>query len=206
MDTDGNIVLDMNCSLALGYNYDSLVNQRTTDKYDKFLQGKVDCTSVPPSDYADMLREIVMPIAPTGTNQVQLTDGRNSATNEQAISVALMRYAMTQKRDYKSLSVLGFEKNQHGYSFGTLSCADPIVNKNNVATYDWPLAPLPKLKYPLSRFEHENKAEEERCLNAVSELIKCKRADGKDIGAMIIEPITSLGNHQATPSYYKKLR
>ncbi len=68
MDTDGNIVLDMNCSLALGYNHDSLINQRTTDKYDKFLQGKVDCTSVPPGDYADMLREIVMPIAPTGTN------------------------------------------------------------------------------------------------------------------------------------------
>lgn len=37
MDTDGNIVLDLNCSLALGYNHDSLINQRTTDKYDRFL-------------------------------------------------------------------------------------------------------------------------------------------------------------------------
>jgi hypothetical protein len=72
-----------------------------------------------------MLREIVMPIAPTGTNQVQLTDGKNFATNEQALSVALMRYAMAHKRDYKSLCVLGFEKNFHGLSFGTLSCADP---------------------------------------------------------------------------------
>lgn len=70
MDTDGNIVLDLNCSLALGYNHDSLINQRTTDKYDRFLQGRVDCTSLPPNDFADMLREIVMPVAPTGTNQV----------------------------------------------------------------------------------------------------------------------------------------
>jgi len=125
MDTDGNIVLDLNCSLALGYNHDSLINQRTTDKYDRFLQGKVDCTNLPPSDFADMLREIVMPVAPTGTNQVQLTDGKNFATNEQALSVALMRYAIAHKRDYKSLCVLGFEKNFHGLSFGTLSCADP---------------------------------------------------------------------------------
>lgn len=68
MDTDGNVVLDLNCSLALGYNHDSLINQRTTDKYDRFLQGKVDCTSLPPNDFADILREIVMPVAPTGTN------------------------------------------------------------------------------------------------------------------------------------------
>lgn len=43
-------------------------------------------------------------------------------------------------------------------------------------------------------------------MNAVSDLIKSKRAAGKDIGAMIIEPITSQGNYQGTPSYYKKLR
>jgi len=87
--------------------------------------------------------------------------------------------------------VLGFEKNFHGYSFGTLSCADPEQNNYNSPTFDWPIAPLPKLRYPLSHFDHENKAEEERCLNAVSALIKSKRATGKDIGAMIIEPITS---------------
>jgi hypothetical protein len=36
-----------------------------------------------------------------------------------------MRYAISHKRDYKSLCVLGFEKNFHGLSFGTLSCGDP---------------------------------------------------------------------------------
>ena len=117
-----------------------------------------------------------------------------------------MRYAITHKRDYKSLSVLGFEKNFHGLSFGTLSCADPAQNKNNYPTYDWPRAPLPSLKYPLSHHEHENRAEEQRCLDAVSQLITSKRAEGKDIGAIIIETITSQGNHQATPAFYKKLR
>jgi len=54
-----------------------------------------------------------------------------------------MRYAISHKRDYRNLSVLGFEKNFHGLSFGTLSCADPSQNKSNYPTYDWPLAPLP---------------------------------------------------------------
>ena len=102
-----------------------------------------------------------------------------------------MRYAIAHKRDYRNLSVLGFEKNFHGLSFGTLSCADPSQNKSNYPTYDWPRAPLPNLKYPLSHYEHENKAEEDRCLDAVSALINSRGAEGKDIGAMIIEPITS---------------
>lgn len=121
-DTDGNVVLDLNCSLALGYNHDSLINLRTTDKYDRFLQGRVDITNVPPQDYADILREVVMPVAPSGTNQVHLTDGKNFTTNEQALSVALQKYASDHKREYSNLTVLGFEKNFHGLSFGTLSC------------------------------------------------------------------------------------
>jgi 4-aminobutyrate aminotransferase-like enzyme len=67
-DTDGNVVLDFCCPIALGYNHDALVSQRMTESYDRFLQGSVDCTNMPPEDFADMLREIVMPIAPTGTN------------------------------------------------------------------------------------------------------------------------------------------
>lgn len=64
-DTDGNVVLDMNNSLALGYNHDALVFPRMgTNTYDRFLQGKVDCTNLPPSDFSDLLRDIVMPVAP----------------------------------------------------------------------------------------------------------------------------------------------
>lgn len=36
-DVDGNIVLDMNCSLALGYNHDSIMHQKmSSTTFDRF--------------------------------------------------------------------------------------------------------------------------------------------------------------------------
>jgi 4-aminobutyrate aminotransferase / (S)-3-amino-2-methylpropionate transaminase len=83
---------------------------------------------------------------------------------------------MNHKRDYKSLSVLGFEKGSHGQSIATLSCSDREVNTGNLPLYDWPVAPLPKFKYPYAEHEHANRAEEERCLKAASDIIKSRRA------------------------------
>jgi hypothetical protein len=55
---DGNYVLDLNQTQALGYVHDSILHQRMSSfKYDRFLTGSVDCSNVPPSDYVDLLRE-----------------------------------------------------------------------------------------------------------------------------------------------------
>ena len=104
VDTDGNTILDLVNPQPLGYNDDYLSNLRQLDIYDRFLTGKVDCSNLPPSDYADLLREHVMPIAPSGTSQVHLTDGSISSANEAALSVALTSYAMKHKRDFRSLT------------------------------------------------------------------------------------------------------
>jgi len=149
-------VLDLTCPIALGYNHDSLVQQRMTESYDRYLQGRVDCTSMPPDEFTDMLREIVMPIAPSGSNQVHLADGTITSANETAVSVALMTYAMKHGRDYKNLTVLGFENGSHGQSVAMLSCSDARVNNTNVSTYDWPTAPLPELIYPLAGNDKAN--------------------------------------------------
>ena len=114
VDTDGNVVLDFANPLALGYNHDQLINARDSDLFDRFLQGKVDTSVVPPSDYADILRDNVMPVAPQGHSQVHLSDGTTTSANESALVTALMQYAIQHKRDYSSLSVLGFEFGSHG--------------------------------------------------------------------------------------------
>jgi len=101
-----------------------------------------------------------MPIAPTGTNQVHLADGTITAANETAVSVAMMTYAMKHKRDYKSLTALGFSFGSHGQSVAMLSVSDKRVNHGNVATYDWPVAPLPELTYPYAHHQQANEAEE----------------------------------------------
>lgn len=166
-DMDGNVILDMNCVLPLGYNHDVLINARDSAVYDRFLQGTVDTSSVPPHDFADMLGQDVMPVAPQGLNQVHLSDGSATTANEVALSTAIMLYAMqNRKENYGDLSVLGFSKAAHGASVATLSCSDAAANCGNVPTYDWPVAPLPNMLHPFAANEHANIAEEERCLEA----------------------------------------
>jgi 4-aminobutyrate aminotransferase-like enzyme len=66
-DADGNVVLDLDNPQPLGYNHDRLIFARDSLKYDRFLQGPRDLTNCPPSDFTDILREGVMPVAPSGT-------------------------------------------------------------------------------------------------------------------------------------------
>jgi 4-aminobutyrate aminotransferase/(S)-3-amino-2-methylpropionate transaminase len=65
---------------------------------------------------------------------------------------------------------------------------------------------LPSVKYPYSQHEAENQAEEDRCIKAAQDIIAQRRAAGTDVGAIIIEPITVLGNYSAAPTFYKRLR
>ena len=63
-DVDGNVVLDLTSAPALGYNADALINARDSPAYDRFTQGQTDVSTVPPSDFGDILRDEVMPVAP----------------------------------------------------------------------------------------------------------------------------------------------
>lgn len=175
-----------------------------TLNYDRFLHGTVDCSNLPPSDYVDLLREQVMPIAPQGMNQVQLSDSATSA-NDAAISIALFRYAVQHKRDYKNLTVMGLSGSNHGDSISLKSCSDPQFSKG-LPTYNWPVAPLPEVVQPFAQNAHANAQEEDRCIEAAAKIIASHKAEGKDVGAIIVQPISSHENRQATPTYYKKLR
>lgn len=81
--------------LVLGYNNDDLVNARMgTELYDRFVTHKVDASSLPSHDLADIIREMVMPNAPQGMVQVHLGGGSTGAeANELAISAALTKFA-----------------------------------------------------------------------------------------------------------------
>jgi 4-aminobutyrate aminotransferase/(S)-3-amino-2-methylpropionate transaminase len=167
----------------------------------------VNVNYLPPEDYADLLRDSVMPIAPNGTNQVFLTDGTTTQANEAALLNAVAKHARDNNvSDASKLTVLGFKNGYHGNSIGTLSCSDSAANVQGVPTFDWPKAPFPEMKYPMAEYEHENRREEDRCLDEVRKIISSQRDHGKDVAALIIEPITALNNQMATPYFYKQLR
>lgn len=168
-DVDGNVILDLNCRLPLGYNHDVLINARDSPHFDRWLSGKTDVGSVPPSDFAEILRTDVMPVAPPGHSQVHISDGSSTAANEAAMSAALANY--TARTGKTSVCVMGFEGASHGDSVATLSVSDAAANVGGVPTFNWPVAPLPKMQYPLAVYEHENAAEEDRCITAAKNLI-----------------------------------
>jgi len=189
--------------LVLGYNNDDLVNARMgTELYDRFVTHKVDASTLPPHDLADLVREMVMPNAPEGMVQVHLGGGSTGAeANELAISAALTKFAKAKGTSVSGLSVLGFDNSNHGQTTATLSCSGPDANPEGLPAFPWPKGDYPQLKYPLAKFQHENIAEEDRCLEGVKKSIA-----GGNVGAMIVEPISSIGNQMATPYFYRELQ
>jgi 4-aminobutyrate aminotransferase/(S)-3-amino-2-methylpropionate transaminase len=133
----------------------------------------VNASVLPTDDYADLLREVVMPIAPPGMTQVHLNDGTMTQANESALTVAMLKYAdLHGVKDVSNLCVLGFENGYHGNSVSTLSASDERVNLQGVPTFEWPRAPFPKIRYPFAEFEFENRAEEDRCLDEIRKIVK----------------------------------
>ena len=70
--------------------------------------------------------------------------------------------------------------------------------------FDWPAAPFPKLRYPLEEHAAANRAEEDRCLARVEELVKSFRVP---VAGVVVEPIQAEGgDNTATPYFFQQLR
>lgn len=89
---------------------------------------------------------------------------------------------------------MGLSGASHGNSISTLSCSDPEF-RNGAPTYSWPIAPLPKIVQPFIENAKANAQEEQRCLEEAANIIKQQRDAGKDVGAIIVEPIAGLANN-----------
>ncbi len=68
-----------------------------------------------------------------------------------------------------------------------------------IPAFDWPAAPFPKLLYPLSAHVAANRAEEDRCLLAVSSLIDSWRLP---VAGVIVEPIQAEGGDNTASKYF----
>jgi 4-aminobutyrate aminotransferase/(S)-3-amino-2-methylpropionate transaminase len=58
----------------------------------------------------------------------------------------------------------------------------------------------------MAEFEHENKAEEDRCIQAFKDIISQRRDGKRDVAAIIIEPVNAFDNQLATPYFYRQIR
>jgi len=230
VDVDGNVMLDLVAHgglLPLGYNADALINARDSKLFDRYLNQSPNLAEYPPSEFPDFVREAILPIAPEGLSEVYFTEGIGSQANETALKIALLKFKESRgsglaevdwdnfaENDWSNssdllqnnVSVLGFENSLHGVTLGGASASGTAMVRGSLPTYDWPTAPMPKVKYPHAFNVSHNKKEEKRCLKVVEKIIAKKEKSGSPVGAMIIEPITFLKNTVATPNFYRSLR
>jgi 4-aminobutyrate aminotransferase/(S)-3-amino-2-methylpropionate transaminase len=103
--------------------------------------------------------------------------------------------------------VLSFHGAFHGRLLGCLSTThSKAIHKLDVPAFDWPVAPFPRLRYPLAEHAAANAAEEARCLDAVAEVFAADAA-AKHVAAAIVEPIQAEGgDYSASPAFFRGLQ
>tara|TARA_B100000795_G_scaffold170982_1_gene128852 strand:+ start:500 stop:862 length:363 start_codon:yes stop_codon:yes gene_type:complete len=69
------------------------------------------------------------------------------------------------------------------------------------------VAPFPRLAYPLETHALANAAEEERCLAEVDRLMAEGKARGRDVAALVVEPVQAEGgDNHASHGFFLALR
>jgi len=225
IDVDGNVFLDCFAqisSIALGYNNPELISLAKSDKHAVAFVNRPCTAMFPPHDYVETMKEAFMNIAPAGMDEViPMTSGSEAVEN--GIKLAMLSHAHLKRggREFNKdelesvmnnlapgspdVAVLSFAGAFHGRTTGALSLTrSKAIHKLDISSFKWPQAPFPQLKYPLHKFEKENKAEEDRCIQEVDNILSSHKAP---IVAMIIEPVQAEGGDKhASPEFFRRLR
>uniref|UniRef100_A0A674EDJ2 4-aminobutyrate aminotransferase, mitochondrial n=1 Tax=Salmo trutta TaxID=8032 RepID=A0A674EDJ2_SALTR len=175
---------------------------------------------MPPEQFSEKLVNGLMAVAPKGFSRVQ-TMACGSCSNENAYKAIFIWYRVRgqqflslvfsfffQVPGCPDLTLLSFMGGFHGRTLGCLATTHTkAIQKLDVPSFDWPIAPFPQLRYPLGQFERENAQEEARCLEEVEDLIVKWNQKGRHVAGVVIEPIQAEGgDNHASFDFYRKLR
>ncbi|SCV71232.1 BQ2448_2820 [Microbotryum intermedium] len=182
--------------------------------------------SFPPKEWAQAINSGLLSVAPSGTPHL-FTQMCGSCANEGALKAAFMAYRARQRGEEQAfsaeemsscmkneapgapqLTAMSFTTAFHGRLLGSLSLTrSKAIHKLDIPAFDWPAVPFPLLKYPLSEYASENAETEARALAQVEATIVEQKKIGRDVAALIVEPIQAEGgDNHASPGFFNALR
>lgn len=224
VDADDNVFLDVYAQIAsipLGYNNPALIEAAKSDKMIRAIIDRPALGNFPGKDLEEIIGDLLK-IAPKG--QDKIWSGLSGAdANELAFKAAFMWYQAKKRGDNTftteenesvmkneapgspELAILSFERAFHGRLFASASvtCSKP-VHKLDLPAFKWPKAQFPSYKYPLDKYQEENKKEDDRCLQIVKDIYSSWSVP---IAGLLIEPIQSEGgDNHASAEFLQGLR
>uniref|UniRef100_A0A671V2S1 4-aminobutyrate aminotransferase n=1 Tax=Sparus aurata TaxID=8175 RepID=A0A671V2S1_SPAAU len=228
VDVDNNRMLDVYTqisSIPIGYNHPALLKLMANPNHLSTLVNRPALGILPPENFPDKLTESLLSVSPSGMTRVQ-TMACGSCSNENAYKAMFIWYRnkerghnMPSDEDVSTcminkapgcpdLSILSFNGGFHGRTMGCLATThSKAIHKLDVPSFDWPMAPFPRLQYPLEEFTRENAQEEARCLEETEDVIVKWRQKGNPVAGIVIEPIQAEGgDNHASPDFFKGLR
>uniref|UniRef100_H3CSD0 4-aminobutyrate aminotransferase, mitochondrial n=1 Tax=Tetraodon nigroviridis TaxID=99883 RepID=H3CSD0_TETNG len=229
VDVDNNRMLDLYTqisSIPIGYSHPALLKLMSNPSNMCSFFGSGEFNWLGKDNFRlDVDGHLLHLVAPSGMTRVQ-TMACGSCSNENAYKAMFIWYRNKERGDKTpsnedistcminkapgcpDLSILSFMGGFHGRTLGCLATThSKTIHKLDIPSFDWPIAPFPRLQYPLEEFTRENAKEEARCLEEAEDLIVKWRQKGKPVAGIVIEPIQAEGgDNHASPKFFRSLR